>query len=81
MGKYFPSLSRENPKKKKKKEGKKFEKEKEMSFGGKEKSTRKERERFGYFLGTLDFSLFPLLFFSFFPRGLTGFLSFIIRFP
>jgi len=66
MGKYFPSLSRENPKKKKKRE-KKFEKEKEMSFGGKEKSTRKERERFGYFLGTLDFSLFLCCFLVSFP--------------
>ena len=44
-----------------------FEKEKEMSFGGKEKSTRKERERFGYFLGTLDFSLFLCCFLVSFP--------------
>lgn len=55
-----------------------------MLFGGKEKSTRKERERerdLDIFKAPSRFFSFPLLFFGFFPLGLAGFLSFIIRFP
>lgn len=52
-----------------------------MLFGGKEKSTRKERERDLDFFGNPRFFSFPLLFFGFFPRGLTGLFSFIIRLP
>lgn len=53
-----------------------------MLFGGKEKSTRKERERFGYFLGTLDFFLFSSVVFWFLsPWTDWIYISFIIRLP